>query len=127
MPIPVYATNCAGVIGGKVYVSGGVTRDKFFRNELQVYDPATNTWTLKAPSRSWAAPAQATISSSRRSTNPKAPLPSPDVRRPGIRPPHHREAPADDSPPWSLERRILSEAHFEFVGLSPTSPRCSMC
>ena len=48
MPIPVYATNGAGVINGKIYVSGGITRDKFFRNELQVYDPATDTWTLKA-------------------------------------------------------------------------------
>jgi N-acetylneuraminic acid mutarotase len=49
MPIPVFATNGAGVIGGKVYVSGGITRDKIFRNELQVYNPATDTWTLKAP------------------------------------------------------------------------------
>jgi hypothetical protein len=49
MPIAVFATNGAGVIGGKIYVSGGITRDKFFRNELQVYDPATDTWTLKAP------------------------------------------------------------------------------
>jgi N-acetylneuraminic acid mutarotase len=48
MPIPVYSTNGAGVIDGKIYVSGGITRDKFFRNELQVYDPATDTWTLKA-------------------------------------------------------------------------------
>jgi N-acetylneuraminic acid mutarotase len=49
MPIPVYRTNGAGVIGGKIYVSGGVSGEKIFRRELQVYDPATNTWTLKAP------------------------------------------------------------------------------
>jgi N-acetylneuraminic acid mutarotase len=55
MPIPVYATNGAGVIDGKIYVSGGVTRDKVFRNELQVYDPATDTWALKAslPDGTW--------------------------------------------------------------------------
>jgi N-acetylneuraminic acid mutarotase len=55
MPIAAYATNGAGVIDGKIYVSGGITRDKVFRNELQVYDPATNTWTLKAamPDGTW--------------------------------------------------------------------------
>jgi N-acetylneuraminic acid mutarotase len=55
MPIAAYATNGAGVIDGKIYVSGGITRDKVFRSELQVYDPATNTWTLKAamPDGTW--------------------------------------------------------------------------
>jgi N-acetylneuraminic acid mutarotase len=47
MPIAVYNTNGAGVINGKIYVSGGVTRDKLFRRELHVYDPVTNTWTRK--------------------------------------------------------------------------------
>jgi N-acetylneuraminic acid mutarotase len=55
MPIPVYATNGAGVIDGKIYVSGGITRDKIFRNELQVYDPTTDSWSLKAsmPDGTW--------------------------------------------------------------------------
>lgn len=46
LPVAAYLTNGAGVIGGKVYISGGVTRDKFFRHELHVYDPATHACTL---------------------------------------------------------------------------------
>ncbi|MBA3259263.1 MAG: hypothetical protein H0T68_07360 [Gemmatimonadales bacterium] len=55
LPIAAYLTNGAGVIGGKIYVSGGVTRDKFFRRELHVYDPATNAWTRKRdmPDGTW--------------------------------------------------------------------------
>jgi N-acetylneuraminic acid mutarotase len=46
-PIRVYSTNGAGVINGKIYVSGGLTSAKQIRSELYMYDPATNTWTLK--------------------------------------------------------------------------------
>ncbi|HEX6435315.1 MAG TPA: kelch repeat-containing protein, partial [Gemmatimonadales bacterium] len=55
MPMAAYDMNGAGVINGKIYVSGGVTRDKFFRQELFMYDPATNTWTRKRdlPSGTW--------------------------------------------------------------------------
>jgi N-acetylneuraminic acid mutarotase len=55
LPIAVYNTNGAGVINGKIYVSGGVTRDKFFRRELHMYDPTTNTWTRKQdmPRETW--------------------------------------------------------------------------
>ena len=47
LPIAAYWTNGAGVIGGKIYISGGETRDKFFRNELHMYNPTTDTWTRK--------------------------------------------------------------------------------
>jgi N-acetylneuraminic acid mutarotase len=47
LPIAVYRTNGAGVINRKIYVSGGVTRDKFFRRDLYMYDPASDTWTPK--------------------------------------------------------------------------------
>jgi N-acetylneuraminic acid mutarotase len=55
LPVPAYDLNGAGVISGKIYVSGGVVRDKFFRHELFMYDPATNTWTRKRdmPDQSW--------------------------------------------------------------------------
>jgi N-acetylneuraminic acid mutarotase len=47
LPIAVYNTNGAAEINGKIYISGGVTRDKFFRRELYMFDPATNKWTRK--------------------------------------------------------------------------------
>jgi N-acetylneuraminic acid mutarotase len=55
MPIAAYSTNGAAVIDGKIYVSGGVTRDKFFRREFHMYDPATDTWTRKQdmPEQTW--------------------------------------------------------------------------
>ena len=49
MPSPLYATNGAGVIAGKIYVSGGRQQmdNKDSRPYLYVYDPAINTWTRK--------------------------------------------------------------------------------
>jgi N-acetylneuraminic acid mutarotase len=47
LPMPLYSTNGAGVINGKIYVSGGVASFHNHRRELHVYDPATNTWTRK--------------------------------------------------------------------------------
>ncbi|HYF38129.1 MAG TPA: kelch repeat-containing protein [Gemmatimonadales bacterium] len=55
MPMAAYDMNGAGVINGRIYVSGGVTRDKFFRRELYMYNPATNAWTRKRdlPDGTW--------------------------------------------------------------------------
>lgn len=47
LPMPLYSTNGVGVIGGKLYISGGVASYKNYRPELFMYDPATNTWTRK--------------------------------------------------------------------------------
>ena len=48
LPLDLYRTNGAGVIGGKIYVSGGRrSGDKRYEQALLVYDPATNTWTRK--------------------------------------------------------------------------------
>jgi N-acetylneuraminic acid mutarotase len=47
LPMPLYSTNGAGVINGKIYVSGGVTAYNNHRKELYRYDPASNTWTRK--------------------------------------------------------------------------------
>ena len=49
MPSPLYNTNGAGVIDGKIYVSGGrqKTDYKDSRFYLYMYDPATNMWTRK--------------------------------------------------------------------------------
>jgi N-acetylneuraminic acid mutarotase len=47
LPMPLYWTNGVGVIGGKLYISGGVASYKNYRAELYRYDPATNTWTRK--------------------------------------------------------------------------------
>jgi N-acetylneuraminic acid mutarotase len=52
-PIPVYQTNGAAVINGKIYVSGGVTNFTTFHNELYMYDPAGNTWTRKRDMPDW--------------------------------------------------------------------------
>jgi N-acetylneuraminic acid mutarotase len=48
LPVPLYFTNGAAVIGGKIYVSGGDKAINVFSAELYVYDPATNKWTRKA-------------------------------------------------------------------------------
>jgi N-acetylneuraminic acid mutarotase len=49
LPVPLAASNGAGVINGKIYVSGGHSDylGVYPRNELYMYDPATNTWTRK--------------------------------------------------------------------------------
>jgi len=55
LPMPLYSTNGAGVINGKIYVSGGVASYRNHRKELYMYDPATNTWSRKhdMPLPSW--------------------------------------------------------------------------
>ncbi|HEX2248712.1 MAG TPA: kelch repeat-containing protein [Gemmatimonadales bacterium] len=55
LPLPAYDMNGAGVINGKIYVSGGAYRDKSFRREVFMYDPARNTWTRKRdmPDDTW--------------------------------------------------------------------------
>jgi N-acetylneuraminic acid mutarotase len=54
-PIRVYSTNGAGVVNGKIYVSGGLTEFHTTRHELYMYDPATNVWTRKRdmPDYTW--------------------------------------------------------------------------
>ncbi len=47
LPEQLHSTNGAGVINGKIYVSGGVPRRKTYRDVLYVYDPATNAWASK--------------------------------------------------------------------------------
>lgn len=51
LPRPLYRTNGAGVIDGKIYVSGGCySSDCIYSpptSRLYVYDPTTNTWTQK--------------------------------------------------------------------------------
>jgi N-acetylneuraminic acid mutarotase len=52
MPRPLSSTNGAGVINGKIYVSGGFYSKLWsaagsITGSLFVYDPATNTWTQK--------------------------------------------------------------------------------
>jgi N-acetylneuraminic acid mutarotase len=53
LPSRLYSTNGAGVINGKIYVSGGLYRDEWSQapdpfGTLYVYDPRTDTWTRKA-------------------------------------------------------------------------------
>jgi N-acetylneuraminic acid mutarotase len=55
-PVDIYWGGMAsGVIDGKLYVAGGATPywgtsgDRRLLNVLEVYDPATDTWTTKAP------------------------------------------------------------------------------
>lgn len=60
LPVPLASSNGAGVITGKIYVSGGYF-DKhpgFVNSALYMYDPATNAWTRKhdmpeVPSQEW--------------------------------------------------------------------------
>jgi len=49
LPIKLAATNGAGVVNGKIYVSGGITNSTYnFPSEaLYMYDPSTDTWTRK--------------------------------------------------------------------------------
>jgi N-acetylneuraminic acid mutarotase len=49
LPRPLYWTNGAGVINGKIYLSGGITSNRNFRAELYEYDPRTDTWRERAP------------------------------------------------------------------------------
>jgi N-acetylneuraminic acid mutarotase len=42
-------TNGAGVIDGRIYVSGGKQGSATFHDDLFVHDPASNTWTEKRP------------------------------------------------------------------------------
>jgi len=56
MPVPLFSTNGAGVIDGKIYVSGGLRQDRHASHiGLYMYDPATNTWTRKRdmPTNTW--------------------------------------------------------------------------
>jgi hypothetical protein len=47
MPAARYWMNGAGVIGGKIYVTGGFTSMRRPSASVFVYDPASNTWTRK--------------------------------------------------------------------------------
>lgn len=47
LPIPLFWTNGAGVINGKIYISGGLAAYKAYSFYLFMYNPATNTWTRK--------------------------------------------------------------------------------
>lgn len=52
LPLALFHTNGIGVIGGKLYMSGGIFETADGRSGwhpgLNVYDPATNSWTKKA-------------------------------------------------------------------------------
>ena len=54
-PHPIQSTNGAGVIGGKLYMTGGCTGFNRYFGWTWMYDPATNTWTQKAsmPVATW--------------------------------------------------------------------------
>jgi hypothetical protein len=47
LPIRVVHSNGAGVIKGKIYVSGGIGADEKRLSSLYMYDPTSNTWTQK--------------------------------------------------------------------------------
>jgi hypothetical protein len=64
LPVPLFSSNGAGVINGKIYVSGGFSRvgddSPTPTRALYVYDPGTNTWTRKhdlpwigSPTKDW--------------------------------------------------------------------------
>lgn len=60
MPQPSGQVMSSAVLNGKLYVAGGVKEDDSgdAQATLRVYDPGTNTWTVKAPMpfpRSWSA------------------------------------------------------------------------
>jgi Kelch motif protein len=48
MPAPFYMSNGAGVIGGKIYISGGISNVHGLNLGFYRFNPATNTWTQKA-------------------------------------------------------------------------------
>jgi N-acetylneuraminic acid mutarotase len=47
LPVALAYTNAAGVIAGKIYVSGGLGPTSWIRSDLYVYDPGKNAWTRK--------------------------------------------------------------------------------
>ena len=47
LPLPLFRSNGIGVIGGKLYHSGGLVSIRAPSRALFVYDPATNKWTRK--------------------------------------------------------------------------------
>jgi N-acetylneuraminic acid mutarotase len=47
IPVPLYRTNGAGAIRGKIYVSGGLVSNGNVLASLYEYDPVRNTWTRK--------------------------------------------------------------------------------
>ena len=47
LPTQLHSTNGAGVINDKIYLSGGVSGRKRYRDELYLYDPGTNSWAAK--------------------------------------------------------------------------------
>ena len=49
LPAARHSTNGAGVIDGRIYVSGGIQGNDDFRDELFVYDPSSNRWSEKSP------------------------------------------------------------------------------
>jgi N-acetylneuraminic acid mutarotase len=48
MPAPLFASNGTGVIGGKIYISGGFTSPWALNLGFYMYNPATNRWTRKS-------------------------------------------------------------------------------
>jgi N-acetylneuraminic acid mutarotase len=48
LPTPLYETNGAALIQGKIYVSGGVGARKNARATLFRFDPVTNSWSARA-------------------------------------------------------------------------------
>jgi N-acetylneuraminic acid mutarotase len=55
-PTPIQSTNGAGVINGKIYLTGGCTGNNQYSGRTWMYNPATNAWTQKAsmPVDTWA-------------------------------------------------------------------------
>ncbi len=49
MPVPLFRSNGAGVVGGKIYISGGFNRTWRLNWSFLMYDPTTNRWTEKKP------------------------------------------------------------------------------
>ncbi len=47
LPVPVFGSNGAVVINGRIYVSGGESQPKLYSSALFVYDPARNSWSAK--------------------------------------------------------------------------------
>jgi DNA-binding CsgD family transcriptional regulator len=47
-PTAVYGAGAA-ILGGKIYVPGGLEANKGLTTKLEVYDPRTNQWEVKAP------------------------------------------------------------------------------